>query len=254
MTVTQEQHFAFLLHLGDDALILGQRLGAWCGHGPILEEDIALTNLALDCIGQARALLTRAGQVEGKGRTEDDLAYFREEREFRNHLLLELPNGDFGDTLVRHLLYSTFAYHRMVHFAGQTFDQPLAEIAARAVKELAYHKAHAADWVIRLGDGTPESHDRVQSSLLRLWPYTGELFLPHPVDAAAAEVGLLPATSVLQEAWNAEVNAVLETATLQRPADGWMHRGGKDGVHTEHMGYLLAEMQSIARSHPGATW
>ena len=254
MIVTEEQHVAFLLHLGDDALILGQRLGAWCGHGPILEEDIALTNLALDCIGQARALLTLAGETEGKGRTEDDLAYLREERAFRNHLLVERPNGDFGHTLMRHFLYSTFAHLRMVHLAGQTQSPPLAEIAARAIKEWAYHRSHAADWVIRLGDGTQESHDRVQASLDALWPYTGEMFLANDVDHAVEAAGLMPGLASLHRDWEEQVNAVLEEATLLRPASGWMHKGGKNGIHTEELGYLLAEMQSLARSHPGATW
>lgn len=249
-----QEHIRYIARLGDDAVVLGQRLSEWCGHGPILEEDIALTNLSLDCIGQARALYTHAGALEAQGHDEDYFAYFRDEEAFENHLIVELPKGDFGFTIMRQFLFATFAYLRMEALAGQTTDPELAAIAAKSVKELRYHVEHARDWVVRLGDGTAESRDRLNHSLQQLWPYTGELFTPDAVDNWAASAGLAPDLANLKTRWDEVVTAALAESTLERPEDGWMQSGGKAGRHSEHMGYLLAEMQSLARKHPGVTW
>ena len=252
--MTEGQHVQAILRLGDDAMVLGQRLSAWCGHGPILEEDIALSNIALDLIGQARNLYTLAGAREGKGRSEDDLAFFRTDREFLNHLLVEQPNGHFGDTVVRQMLYTAFALERFAFLSGQLVDAELAGIAAKAVKELQYHWEHAAQWVVRLGDGTDESHEKVQQSLHDLWNCTGELFDEDEVDAACQNAGMLPDLATIRTAWDQRVNGCLAQATLVRPEDEWMKKGGKQGVHSEHLSYMLAEMQVLPRTYPNATW
>ena len=252
--MTEAQHIQAILRLGDDALVLGQRLSAWCGHGPILEEDIALSNMALDLIGQARNFYTIAGARENAGRDEDQLAFFRTDREFQNHLLLELPNGHFGDTIVRHMFFSAFALERYAFLSRQLFDAEVAGIAAKAVKELQYHWEHAANWVIRLGDGTAESHEKVQTSVNDLWAYTGELFVADDVDISGHAAGLLPELKVLSKAWHARVGACLSQATLLTPETTWMHKGGKEGMHTEHLSYMLAEMQVLPRTYPNATW
>lgn len=252
--MTAEEHAAWLMRWGDDALILGQRLSSWCGHGPILEEDIALTNLALDLIGEARWLLTRAGEIEGKGRTEDDLAYFRTDRDFRNHLLVEQPNGDFSATLVRHLLYAEFAVRKAESVATGSFDAATAHFARKASTELKYHVAHAREWVIRLGDGTDESHERTAASLARLLPWCEELFIDDALDVAAAEVGLCALPSSLKPDWQRAIEECLAEGQLEMPAVVPQSGGGKQGLHTEHLSYLLAEMQVLPRTYPGATW
>ena len=252
--MTEAQHLQAILRLGDDALVLGQRLSEWCGHGPILEEDIALTNVALDLIGQARNLYTLAGNREGQGRDEDALAYFRTDREFQNHLLVEQPNGHFGDTVVRQMFYDAFALERYSFLARQTVDPDLAGIAAKAVKELQYHWGHSSQWVIRLGDGTEESHAKVQESVNVLWGYTGEMLMADDVDVACAEAGLLPDLKDVQRAWTARVAECLSQAKLIKPEDGWMQRGGKQGIHSEHLSYMLAEMQVLPRTYPNASW
>ena len=234
--------------------MLGQRLSAWCGHGPILEEDIALSNMALDLIGQARNFYTLAGARENAGRDEDQLAFFRTDREFQNHLLLELPNGHFGDTIVRHMFFSAFALERYAFLTRQLFDAEVAGIAAKAVKELQYHWEHAAKWVIRLGDGTDESHEKVQNSVNDMWAYTGEFFDADDIDQAGQETGLLPDLSVLAKAWQTRVEACLSQATLTKPDATWAQKGGKQGMHTEHLSYMLAEMQVLPRTYPDATW
>ena len=244
---------AYLLRLGDDRLVLGHRLSEWCGHGPILEEDIALANIALDLIGEATLLLKLAGQIEGKGRTEDALAYFRDAIDYRNALLVELPIGDFAFTIVRQLLFSVFSLLQMEALAHST-NTDLAGIAAKAVKESRYHVRHSAQWVVALGDGTDESHTRAQRALDDLWRYTGELFLADAIDEAAAANGLGVDPSTLADAWRTQVDDVLRRATLTVPPVGYMQRGGRDGRHTEHLGHMLAEMQIVARSHPGAGW
>ena len=243
----------YLLRLADDRLVLGHRTSEWCGHGPILEEDIALANIALDLIGEATLLLRLAGAAEGRGRDEDALAYFRDAIEFRNALIVELPRGDFGFTIVRQFLFGVFALLQMEALSSSAHAE-LAGIAAKAVKETRYHVRHAGQWVVTLGDGTAESHARAQAALDELWRYTGELFAADDVDreAAAAGVGVDPST--LAASWRAQVDDVLGRATLTVPQVGYMQRGGREGRHTEHLGHMLAEMQILARSHPGAKW
>jgi ring-1,2-phenylacetyl-CoA epoxidase subunit PaaC len=251
-------HVDYLLRLADNALVLGQRLSEWCGHGPMLEEDIAMTNIALDLIGQARLLLAHAGRLEGRGRDENALAYFRDERDFRNWTLLELPNGesahdDYGVTIVRNLLYSALAVPLWEALARSS-DAELAQIAAKSVKEARAHLRHSSGWLVRLGDGTDVSHRRAQAALVLLWPYTNEWWTPDAVEREAAAAGIGPVIAELKPAWDATLDAVLAQATLARPADGPFVSTGKLGVHSEHMGLLLAEMQTLARQHPGASW
>ncbi len=229
----------YVLALGDDALIAAQRLAEWCSRAPELEEDVALANIALDQLGAARLLLTYAGELEGAGRDEDDLAYLRDDRGFRNCLLVELPEADFGVTIVKLLLLSTYQKLRYDRLSEGT-DERLAAIASKARKESAYHVDHSALWTVRLGDGTDESHRRVQAALDELWPYTHELFEGEH--------------AALREPWLAAVSPVLEEATLTRPADGWAPGGGRQGLHTEALSLLLAEMQVVHRAHRGATW
>lgn len=242
-----------LLRVGDSCLVLTQRLTAWCGHAPALEEDIALANVALDILGQARGILTRAGELEGAGRDEDALAYLREAPDYRNLLLVEQPNGDFGHTMLRQLLFDAWAVELWTRMASSS-DDVVAGIAGKAAKESAYHVRHSASWVVRLGDGTEESHRRMVAALEMLWPYAGEAFLDDEVDVAAAESGLLPLPSSLLPAYRHRVESVLADATLPVPPDPWWQRGGRQGNHSEHLTYLLAEMQVVHRAHPGATW
>ena len=243
----------FLLRHGDDRLVLGHRLAEWCGHGPVLEEDIALANIALDFTGQANMLLGLAGRLEGKGRDQDALAYFRDEREFRNLQLVELPKGDFGFTIVRQFLFD--AYDTLfLEGLQRSAHADVAGIAAKAYKEARYHLRHSAEWVTMLGDGTAESHDRAQAALDELWRFTREMFVGDETDRALVAAGLVPDVSALEPRWRERVTQVVSNATLTVPADGFMARGGRQGRHTEHLGIMLAEMQIVARSHPGATW
>ena len=243
----------YVLRLGDNALILGQRLSEWCGHAPVLEEDMALANTALDLIGQARLLLTHAGKLEGKGRDEDQLAFLRGESHYRNLTLCELPNQDFGRTVVRNFLYSSFMVLLWDRLTASS-DTELAAIAAKSLKEARYHAQHSGDWVIRLGDGSDESHQRTQDALDYLWPYTNELFAAIPSDEAVAAAGVGPAWSELAGEWEAVVLPVLQEATLTVPARSPFKSYGKFGRHSEHMGHLLATMQHMQRAYPGAEW
>ncbi len=251
--------FTFTLRLADNALVLGHRLSEWSGRAPTLEEDIALSNLGLDLIGQARMLYDHAGQVEAaltgaaKVRTEDDLAYLRDDRDYRNVLLVEQPNGDFAATMIRHLIYAAFAHPFMQALAGSS-DATLAAIAAKAEKELAYHVRHAAEWVIRLGDGTDESHARAQAALDELMPYADELFETDAGDRSLIAAGVSPDPATLRPAFEAALAQVLAEATLTPPRRGFGQTGGRNGVHSEHLSRMLAEMQSLHRAHPGATW
>ena len=245
--------FEYLLRLGDDRLVLGHRLSEWCGHGPILEEDIALANVSLDLIGEATLLLKLAGEIEGASRNEDALAYFRDAIDYRNALLVELPKGDFGFTVMRQFLFSVFSVHQMDALRSSA-NADLAGIAAKALKEARYHVRHAGQWVVTLGDGTEESHSRIQHSLDDLWRYTGELFIADDVDRAVADAKLGVDPSTLESAWRADVDSVLSRATLTVPDVKYMQRGGRQGKHTEHLGHMLSEMQIVARSHPGASW
>jgi ring-1,2-phenylacetyl-CoA epoxidase subunit PaaC len=245
--------FEYLLRLGDDRLVLGHRLSEWCGHGPILEEDIALSNVALDLVGQASALLRLAGEVEGARRDEDALAYFRDEVQYRNVHLVELPNGDFGFTIVRQFLFdacSVLVWDALQHCS----NVPLAGIAAKAIKEDKYHLRHSSEWIVKLGDGTEESHARAQRALDALWRYTGELFASDEVDEAMRGQGIVVDLAAAHARWKTIVADVVNRATLTLPADGPMVHGGRRGQHSEHLGHLLAEMQIVARSHPGAKW
>ena len=245
--------FRYVLSLADDALVLGHRLSEWSNLAPMLEEDIALSNLALDLIGQARLYYAYAGEIEGKGRDEDALAYLRDEHAFANVLLVEQPNGDFAATMVRQLLYAAFV-HPYLQALQSSKDARLAEIAAKAVKEMAYHVRHAAEWVIRLGDGTKESHARATTALEELWMFTGEMFDMDEGERALAEAGIAVDRARIKPTWDATIDRVLAEATLTRPPDRWMQGGGRAGRHTEHLGHLLAEMQVLHRAHPGVTW
>jgi len=249
--------FDYLLRLGDTDVVLAQRLGEWVGHGPIIEEDIALTNVGLDLLGQGRMWLTYAGEVEGKGRGEDDLAFLRDQHEFRNLQLAELPNGDFAATMARQF-YFDHAHFLLLRALSASKDARIAEIAAKALKEVAYHVERSADWVIRLGDGTEESHARMQKALDRLWPYTGEMFAADDIEAALAAQGIAADVRELRAPWLAAIDVVCTEATLARPSSEWMQGtrrgGGKQGVHTEHLGHLLTEMQFLQRAYPGSQW
>ena len=251
--MTETPLFAYTLRLADNALILGHRVSEWVGHAPVLEEDLALGNLALDLIGQSRSFYTYAGEIEGKGRDEDALAYLRDAGGYRNVLLVEQPNGDFAQTIVRHLLYSAYA-HPYFEALTRSKDATLAAIAAKAVKEMAYHVRHTAEWTIRLGDGTDESHRRTQTALDELWPYTGELFEIDQVERALIEAGIAVNPSDIRTRWSKTLDEVFEDATLTRPRDGYMQSGGRSGRHSEHLGFILTELQYLQRSHPGAKW
>ena len=245
--------FQYLLRLGDDRLILGHRLSEWCGHAPILEEDIALANIALDLIGQASLLLGLAAKIQGQQRDADALAYLRDAVEFRNALLVELPKGDFAVTIVRQLFFSVFALLQ-ADALQRSSNQELAGIAAKAVKECRYHVRHSADWVLKLGGGSTESQNRAQRAVDDLWRYTGELFLADDVDRAAASSGLGVDPSTLESGWSETVRDVIGRAGLTIPDTPYMQRGGRAGRHTEHLDHLLSDMQILARSHPGASW
>lgn len=245
--------FEYLLRLADDRLILGHRLSEWCGHGPILEEDIALANIALDLIGQATLYLRLAGETEGKGRSEDDLAYFRDAVEYRSIQIVELPKGDYAFTIVRQFLFDVFSYHVLEQLQSSSHSE-LAGIAAKGFKEVRYHVRHSSEWVMRLGDGTEESHRRAQNALNHLWRFTPEMFQSDDVDREISAAGIGPDLAALEPQWRTVVTDVLSRATLTIPDDPPAMTGGRRGRHTEHLGHLLSEMQIVARSHPGAQW
>ncbi len=246
--------FEFLLRQGDNALVLGHRMSEWCGHGPALEEDIALANTALDLIGQTRLWLELAGDVEGKGRDADALAYLRDAYDFRNLLLLEVPNKDFGHSILRQFLFDAFQVPWLTELS-QSDDERVAQIAAKSHKEALYHLDRSAETVIALGDGTQQSNQRMQIALDYLWPYSGEAFADDETDVAMQEQGIAPLPSDIKEIWHDRVNAVLEKAQLQQPASDFAHKGGRNGAcHTEHLGHMLATMQILQRSYPDAVW
>lgn len=252
-TASAEARFRYVLRLADTSLVLGQRLGEWVGHAPTLEEDLGLANIALDLIGQARLLLTYAGELDGQGRDEDALAFLRDAPEFCNVSLAEQPNGDFGRTLVRQFLLDAWQLEVYEALSGSV-DARLAEIAAKAVKETRYHLRFSAGWVVRLGDGTAESHVRVQQALDDLWRFTDELLTPDALDEEMAAAAVGPSLTLLRPQWEKRVNTVLEEATLKRPAAVRYPWQGKRGVHTEHLGHMLGEMQHLPRTFPGVTW
>ena len=254
----------YLLHLADNALVLGQRNAEWCGHGPILEEDIALSNVSLDLIGQARLLYQAVAAQKGGDCTEDSLAYFRDAGEFRNYTLLELPhhgplsgyaqsNLDYGTTIIRNFLYSVLMA-LLWEALEKSPNADLAAIAAKSLKEVRYHLRHSRDWLVRLGDGTDESHARTQAALEHLFPYTEEFWTHSPAEAAAVEAGIGVDVLTLKANWDAIVDVALAEATLTRPAISGYVTEGKKGLHSEHLGFLLAEMQSLARAHPNGAW
>lgn len=250
---TQEALFDYCQRLGDNSLILGHRLSEWCGRGPILEQDIALINVALDLIGQSRTLLQYAAEVEGKGRNEDKLAYLRVSEEFRNVLLAEQENGHFGTTLVRQLIFDVFHYYFYTALT-KSKDTTLAAFAEKSLKEVSYHMKYSAEWIIRLGDGTAESKARVQEAFDDLWMYSGELFEMDEVDAVLIEAGIAPDLNTIKTEWTAKMQDILKQATLEMPASGWMISGGKKGKHSELLGFILAEMQYMQRAYPNMEW
>lgn len=244
----------FALRMGDNTLILGHRVSEWCGHSPVLEEDIALANTALDLIGQTQLWLGLAGELQGNGKSADDLAFLRDAWDFRNLLLTELPNGDFGRTMMRQFLFDAWQSILLPRLA-QSPDTRIAEIAAKAAKEAAYHVERSADTVVGLGDGTEESHGYMQQALAYLWPYVGEIFDTDEADDCLAQAGVVPHSSTLKDEYYALITRVLTDATLDVPQDDFAHRGGRDGMrHTEHLGHLLTQMQWLQRAYPGANW
>jgi ring-1,2-phenylacetyl-CoA epoxidase subunit PaaC len=245
--------FEYLLRLGDNGLVLSQQLAAWCGHGPALEEDLALTNVALDLLGQARLWLSYAGEVEGRGRDEDALACGRDGPDFRNLLLVEQPNGHYGNTVARQFLFDAW-HQQLLAGLSRSSDPRIADIAQKALKEVRYHVERSAGLMIALGDGTALSHQRMQDAVNQLWPYTNEWFESDTVDALCAEQGMAPAAPSLEAPWRATVQAVLDRATLAMPAYTGHQRGGKQGTHSEHLGHLLTSLQFVQRAYPGAQW
>lgn len=249
----QEALFEYLLRLGDNALILGHCLSEWCGHSPALEEDLALSNVALDLIGQTQLWLNLAGEIEGKGRDADKLAYLRDAREFRNLLLVEQPNGDFAATMARQFYFDAWHYLLLRELTGSK-DARVAEIAAKSLKEVTYHLERSQEWILRLGDGTEESHRRMQAAIDDLWMYTGEMFECDEVDRAMMRDCIGPDLPSLHEPWLGLMRSTAEEATLTLPQPGWAQRGGKRGIHSEHLGYILADLQFLQRAYPNATW
>ena len=249
----QQGLFQYVVRLGDNALINGQRLAEWCGHGPFVEEDIAMTNTALDLVGRARMLLTYAGEVEGEGRTEDDLAYFRSEREFRNFQIMELPVGDFAFTMARQFFvdaYDYFYYQALQY----SVDSTLAGISAKTLKECEYHLRHSSEWVIRLGDGTGESHVKISEAVAQVMPFTFEFFDADGIDRTMQVNQIGVDLETVKTLWDEKIDSVLKEATLERPDLKYTRSGGRQGLHSEHIGYLLAEMQSLPRAMPGQDW
>lgn len=243
----------YTLHLADNALIIGHRSSEWCGHGPILEQDIAITNIALDLIGQARNFYQYAALLTGNGATEDSLAYLRDVIDFKNNLLVELPNGDWAQTVLRQFFFSTYQYYLYRQLQNSN-DQQLAAIAEKALKEVTYHLRWSSEWVIRLGDGTDESKKRILHAVNEIWSYTGELFQPVSYEQTALSEGYGADLSEIKNEWDKKIKSVFEEATLPLPADTWMQSGGKEGRHTEQLGFILAEMQFLQRAYPDSEW
>ncbi|MFN0033349.1 MAG: 1,2-phenylacetyl-CoA epoxidase subunit PaaC [Flavobacteriales bacterium] len=251
--MTSEEKYKYVLRIADSNLIYGQRLAEWCGHGPVLEEDIALANTSLDYMGQATLLFQYAAKCEGKGRDEDQIAFLRDATEYGNLLMLELPNGDYAFTIGRQFLFANF-YWLFLEKLENSNDEFLAAFAAKAKKEVKYHVQHAADWILRMGDGTEESHQRIQKAIDELWEYTPEFFQVDALDNEALSNGVGVDLAALHTSWYKLVSETLTEATLKIPADGWGHNGGRQGRHTEYLGYVLADMQYLQRTYPGAKW
>lgn len=253
MANINELKYTYCLRIADNAWILSHRLSEWCSNGPFLEEDLALTNIALDLIGRAQAFYNYAAELEGKGKTTDDLAYRRNERQYYNNLLAEMPNGNFADTIARQLFMSVYEYYFFMSLQNSK-DATFAALAAKTLKEVKYHMAHAADWTVRLGDGTEESHEKMQQAIDNLWMYTGELFEADETDTALIAQGLGVDSPSLHSLWETHIKNVLEEARLNLPAADYMQTGGRKGVHTEHLGHMLGEMQYLQRAYPDAKW
>ena len=251
--ITETPLVLYTLRRADDALVLGHRLSEWCGHAPMLEEDMALANMGLDLLGQARELYSYAAKVEGRGNDEDKFAYLRDVRQYRNLLLVEQPNGDFARTMVRQFFYAAFAdyYWRAMMKSN---DETLAAIAAKSEKESAYHLRHCSEWVVRLGDGTEESHARAQAAIDDLWAFTGEMFEADDSEHALVDAGVATDPQALRPHWLKVVSDIVSEATLSLPTSDWMQRGGRSGRHSEHLGHLLSELQSMQRTFPGVAW
>ncbi len=245
--------YTYSLRLADNAWVLSHRLSEWCSNGPFLEEDLALTNIALDLIGRAQAFYNYAAELEGKGKTADDLAYRRNERQYYNNLLAEMPNGNFADTIARQLFMSVYEYYFFMSLQNSK-DETFAALAAKTLKEIKYHMAHAADWVVRLGDGTEESRKKMQQAIDNLWMYTGELFDTDDTDNLLSEQSIGVDSQSLQTLWETHISEVLEEATLKIPEAEYMQTGGRQGIHTEHLGHMLGEMQYLQRAYPDAKW
>jgi ring-1,2-phenylacetyl-CoA epoxidase subunit PaaC len=253
MNALENAKYELCLRLGDSALIIGHRLSEWCGHAPILEEDIALTNVALDFVGLSRNLLNYAAQIQNQGKTEDDLAYMRDVVSYRNALITEQPIGDFALTMARQFFYDVFT-HFFYHELCKSHDITLKGIAEKAVKEIDYHLRHSTEWMYRLGDGTDESHEKLQNAVDELWMFTGDMFATDDHYALLQQNNIVPDMNSIKEAWNQKVNAVFETATIKLPQHSYMQSGSLKGLHTEHLGFLLAEMQHVPRSYPNSNW
>lgn len=250
---TQEALFQYTLRLGDTNLILAQRLGEWTGHGPFLEEDLALTNITLDITGAAKSLLEYAASIENKGRTADDLAYFRNDRQFFNAQITEQPNGDYARTIVRQAIVDCFDYYFFIELA-KSKDETLAGIAQKSIKEVTYHLRHTSSWVERFGDGTEESHHKAQNALNELWQFTGELFEMNEVDEILIKEGIAVDLNLVKVKWDNYMTELIEKSTLKKPENGYMQTGSRKGIHTEHLAFILAEMQALPRMYPDAKW
>jgi ring-1,2-phenylacetyl-CoA epoxidase subunit PaaC len=253
MTNNEQALYHAVTHLGDNALILGHRISEWCGHGPVLEQDIAMTNIALDVIGQARMYLEYAGKLSGENRSDDDMAYKRDVLDYKNFLITELPNGDFADTIARQYCFDQWHF-LFLNELQHSKDETLSAIAQKSLKEVTYHRRWSSEWVVRLGDGTEESKEKMQRAIDDVWMYTGEMFTQTDEEKALVNEGILPDASKLLSVWTDELKRVLNEATLDLPTDEWMQEGGKNGVHTEYLGFILAEMQYLPRAYPDATW
>lgn len=249
----QEATYNYCLRIADTNHIHAQRLAEWCGHGPFLEEDLALTNISLDLLGESEALYQYAAKLEGRNRSEDDLAYRRDERHYYNALITELPKGDFGFTTVRLYLVSLFNYHLFTQLTGSK-DETLAALAAKSLKEATYHVRHSASWMMRLGDGTEESHQRVQNAVNELWRYTDDLFDSNDAFSMLVQEGIVPDFTLVRKNWLIDLEQLFVKTTLTIPADQFMQKGSLKAIHTEHLGYILAEMQYLQRAYPDAKW
>lgn len=249
----KEALYKYTLRLADSGLILGQRLGEWCGHGPALEEDIALTNIALDLLGQSNSFFEYAGKLGGENKSADDLAFLRKENEYMNFLMVEQANGHFGDTIARQFLFDAFNYFNF-QFLAQSADENIAGISQKAIKEVTYHIRHSREWMLRLGDGTEESKLKIQSAIDNLWMYTGEFFKKDEIDEIMHKAGIAPDLDEIKKNWHELVSGVLDEATLKEPGEVWMLHGGKQGKHTENLGYILTDLQYMQRTYPNSEW